>query len=120
MNLAVTLYIALLFVLLTPGVLLRLPIKGSLLTLAIIHGLVFALIYHFTHRVVYHLSEGFQYSQFGSNSNGSLCGPGAHFVPEVGMCRINTPPSKSPSGPPTIPRGGYMNPRPTPDLPKKL
>ena len=92
MNLAVTLYIALLFVLLTPGVLLRLPIKGSLLTLAIIHGLVFALIYHFTHRAVYHLSEGFQYNQFGSNSNGSLCGPGAHFVPEVGMCRIDTPP----------------------------
>jgi len=59
-SIVVTLYIALLFVLLTPGVLLRLPPKGSLLTVAIVHGLVFALVFHFTHRVVYRMSmEGF-------------------------------------------------------------
>ena len=56
MNLICTLYVALLFVLLTPGVLLRLPPKGSLLTVAIVHGLVFALIYHFTHKIVLQLS----------------------------------------------------------------
>jgi hypothetical protein len=61
MNLVCTLYIGLLFVLLTPGVLLRLPPKGSLLTVAIVHGLVFALIYHFTHKMVWRLSmEGFE------------------------------------------------------------
>ena len=61
MNLIVTLYVALLFVLLTPGILLRLPPKGSLLTVAIVHGLVFALVYQFTHRIVYRMSmEGFE------------------------------------------------------------
>jgi hypothetical protein len=56
-----TLYVALLFVLLTPGVLLRLPPKGSLLTVAIVHGLVFALVYHFTHKIVYRMSvDGFE------------------------------------------------------------
>ena len=55
-----SLYVALLFVLLTPGVLLRLPPKGSLLTVAIVHGLVFALVYHCTHKMVWRLtSEGF-------------------------------------------------------------
>jgi hypothetical protein len=56
-----TLYVALLFILLTPGVLLRLPPKGSLLTVAIVHGLVFALVFHFTRKIVYRLSvDGFE------------------------------------------------------------
>ena len=55
-----SLYVALLFVLLTPGVLIKLPPKGSLLTVAIVHGLVFALVFHLTCRAVYKASvEGF-------------------------------------------------------------
>jgi hypothetical protein len=55
------LYVVALFVLLTPGVLVRLPPKGSLLTVAIVHGLVFALVYHFTYKIVYRLSvDGFE------------------------------------------------------------
>ena len=55
-----SLYVALLFVLLTPGVLIKLPPKGSLLTVAIVHGLVFALVFHLTCRAVYKMSvEGF-------------------------------------------------------------
>jgi len=55
------LYVALLFVALTPGVLLRLPPKGSLLTAAIVHGLVFALVFCFTYKMVYRLSvDGFE------------------------------------------------------------
>jgi hypothetical protein len=61
MNLLMTLYVAALFVLLTPGVLVKLPPKGSLLTVAIVHGLVFALIYHLSHRTVYRLVvDGFE------------------------------------------------------------
>jgi hypothetical protein len=61
MNLFLTLYVVILFVALTPGVLLRLPPKGSLLTVAIVHGLVFALVYHFTHKIVYRMSvDGFE------------------------------------------------------------
>jgi len=58
-----TLYVAALFVLLTPGVLLRIPPKGSLLTVAIVHGLVFALIYHLSHKAVYRMTiDGFENS----------------------------------------------------------
>jgi len=61
MNLMMSLYVALLFVVLTPGLLLRLPPKGSLLMAAIVHGLVFALVYHFTHKMVWRLTmEGFE------------------------------------------------------------
>jgi hypothetical protein len=62
MNFLMLAYVALLFVLLTPGVLLRLPSKGTLLTVAIVHGIVFALVFHFTHRHVYRLTsnEGFE------------------------------------------------------------
>ena len=61
MNLLMTLYVAALFVLLTPGVLVKLPPKGSLLTVAIVHGLIFALIYQLSHRTVYRLViDGFE------------------------------------------------------------
>ncbi len=46
------LYIFLLFFILTPGILLRLPPKGSKYTVALIHAGVFALVYHFTNKLV--------------------------------------------------------------------
>ncbi len=59
MHILMSIYVALLFVLLTPGVLLHLPSKrSSLLTLAVVHGIVFALIYHFTHKAVWKMSYG--------------------------------------------------------------
>ncbi len=42
------LYVFLLFFILTPGILLRLPPKGSKVTVALVHAGVFALVYHFT------------------------------------------------------------------------
>jgi len=48
-----SLYVALLFVLLTPGLLLRLPPGGSKLTVAVVHGIVFATVFHFTHKLVW-------------------------------------------------------------------
>jgi len=57
-----SLYVAALFVALTPGVLLTLPKGGARLTVAVVHGLVFALVYHFTHKAVarfLHTTEGF-------------------------------------------------------------
>lgn len=50
-------YIAVLFVALTPGILLSLPPKGSKLLVAVTHGLVFALVYHFTHKLVWKLTQ---------------------------------------------------------------
>jgi len=63
MNLVMTLYLVLLFVALTPGVLLYLPPNGTLLVAAIVHGIVFALVYYLTHKMVWRLSmEGFSSS----------------------------------------------------------
>ena len=60
MNLGMLLYLAVLFVALTPGVLLRIPPKSSLLIAAIVHAVVFALVYHFTYKMVYRFTaDGF-------------------------------------------------------------
>ena len=63
----ILLYVALLFFVLSPGVLLSLPSGGSTLTVAAVHALVFALVFHFTHKLVlnsakkvgFHNLEGF-------------------------------------------------------------
>ena len=56
-------FTALLFVALTPGVLLTLPSKASgTLTIVLVHGLIFALVYHLLYKTVkkvIHKSEGF-------------------------------------------------------------
>ena len=51
-----TLFMALLFIILTPGVLLTLPAKGSPLTVAIVHGLIFGFLYHFTYAIALKLT----------------------------------------------------------------
>ena len=55
MSLLVSLYAAVLFFLLTPAILLRLPPSGSKYVVAAVHALVFALIFHFTHKMVWRL-----------------------------------------------------------------
>ena len=52
MNVYMSLYLALLFVVLTPGVLVTVP-AGSKLAVAVAHGLVFAVVYHLTHKAVW-------------------------------------------------------------------
>ncbi len=62
-------YAALLFIVLTPGVLLRLPMKGSKMTVALTHGVVFAVVWHFTQNMVWRFAyEGFQNSGSGSSA----------------------------------------------------
>jgi hypothetical protein len=56
MNWAVAVYSAILFFVLSPGVLLRLPSNGSKLTVAGVHGLVFATVLYFTAGYVWRLS----------------------------------------------------------------
>jgi len=58
MTMIVSLYAALLFFILTPDVLLHLPPKANKYTVALVHALVFALIFHFTHKYVSTLSAG--------------------------------------------------------------
>jgi hypothetical protein len=63
MSLIVSLYSAILFFVLVPGILLSLPPKGNKFVVAGVHALVFALIFHFTHKLVWRLGaslEGFE------------------------------------------------------------
>jgi hypothetical protein len=57
MNLLLTLFTATIFVLLVPGVLFKLPAKGSLFVVALVHGLLFALLYNCIYQ--YSILEGF-------------------------------------------------------------
>jgi len=47
-----TLYMTVLFLLLTPGVLVRLSPGGSKMTVALTHAVVFGLVYHLTYKMV--------------------------------------------------------------------
>jgi len=47
---------AVLFVLLTPGLLLRIPSKGSLLTASVVHAIVFAVVFYLISKLVYQYS----------------------------------------------------------------
>jgi len=48
-----SLYAAVLFFVLTPGVLLSLPPGGSRITVALTHAVVFGLVWTLTHKMVY-------------------------------------------------------------------
>ncbi len=60
MNALMYLYIAVLFFVLTPGVLTKMPAVKSLYKVAALHALLFAVIYYMTHKYVWRLTtEGF-------------------------------------------------------------
>ena len=52
MNVYTAIFAALLFIVLTPGVLLSIPPGGSKLAVAATHGIVFAVVYYFTNSAV--------------------------------------------------------------------
>ena len=52
MNACMIAYIVILFVVLTPGVFVILPYHGSKYMVALTHGLIFGLVWHFTHKEV--------------------------------------------------------------------
>ena len=77
-------YAALLFIVLTPGVLLRLPMNGSKMVVAVTHGVVFAVVWHFTHKMVLTAS----YESFMSGA-GEVCTSGTDCASGTctgGMC----------------------------------
>ena len=72
MNLWVLLYIAVLFFVLTPGILVSLPSGGSKITVAAVHAFVFAVIFHFTHKIVWNCTKSVHFGGlegFESNKN---------------------------------------------------
>jgi hypothetical protein len=97
MQYLMTLYTALLFFVLVPGVLVTIPPKGSKMVQALVHGLVFALVYHYTHKMVYRvLYENFQGAAAPACGEGKpACPPGA--VCMNGVCA--SPPAPAPPAP---------------------
>jgi hypothetical protein len=55
MSLFVSLYVAILFFILTPGILVTLPPKSGRYTVAFVHALVFSLIFYFTYNIVWRI-----------------------------------------------------------------
>ena len=58
-HLYMALFVAVLFFLLTPGILLRLPPGGSKYTVAAVHAVVFVIVYHLTHKTVANLVNSY-------------------------------------------------------------
>jgi len=61
MNLTVLVFSAVLFFVLSPGILVTFPKNGNKMTVAAVHALIFAVVFHFSHKFVWHIStESFQ------------------------------------------------------------
>jgi hypothetical protein len=78
MNLAVAIYSAILFFVLSPNILLRLPSNGSKLVVAGVHAVVFAAILYFTAGYVWRLSimgVGMKQKKEGMDDNGMVKPP---------------------------------------------
>jgi len=52
-----------LFFILTPNILVSLPPKGNKYTVALVHSIIFGIVWHLTHKGVWHLTEGFDEPQ---------------------------------------------------------
>jgi hypothetical protein len=53
-SIATSVFAVILFILLSPNVLLRLPSNGSKMTVVVVHGLIFGIVFYLTHGMVYH------------------------------------------------------------------
>ena len=58
MNFLISAYVAILFILLTPNMLVRLPPNGSKMTVTLVHALIFGLVFSMTHGAAMKLSSG--------------------------------------------------------------
>jgi hypothetical protein len=78
MSVIMFIYAALLFFLLTPAILIRIPPNGNKYTVAIVHALVFALIWQLTHKWVWKLTHSM---------------PKMNIMPEITASQMTTPPA---------------------------
>ena len=60
MSLVVSIYAAILFFVLTPSILLRLPKNGSKFTVALVHAAVFGLLFWLTHKFVWRMTHSLE------------------------------------------------------------
>ena len=84
MNMIMIIYTIVLFVLLTPSILFRIPKKGNKLMVAFVHGVIFAIIYSLTHKMFQKMydKENFRlYSD--SNCINMRVGPLKNNIPDT-------------------------------------
>ena len=89
MSLIVSLYAAVLFFILTPSILLRIPKSGSKWVVAAVHALVFGVIFYFTNKLVWRLGARFEGFEPDSTEAGAPFAPAAATPSQA--------PSQSPS-----------------------
>ena len=66
-------FLIILFIALTPGVIISLPSEGSKLTIAVVHGIIFSIVWIFMQRLLNKIYEGFV--EIGPCGIESDCGP---------------------------------------------
>ena len=81
MSLIVSLYAAVLFFILTPSILLRIPKSGSKWVVAAVHALVFGVIFYFTNKLVWRLGARFEGFEPDSTEAGAPFAPAAAATP---------------------------------------
>lgn len=80
MNWIITVYIAFVFFILTPGIIVSFPPKRGKFTVAAVHALLFAFIWHVTHKFVWQMSmsltEPTKHEGFTKGANAGANGTG--------------------------------------------
>ena len=71
MSLGVSIFAALLFFVLSPTILLRIPSNGSKYLVAGVHALVFGLVFYFTHNLVYNATKSIENFKEGKPNSGN-------------------------------------------------
>ena len=118
MSLIVSLYAAVLFFILTPSILLRIPKSGSKWVVAAVHALVFGVIFYFTNKLVWRLGARLNLEGFEPDSTEA----GAPFVgaPAASTSHATSaPPSASQAMAPSLPTLASMtsaSPAPLPSI----
>jgi len=79
MNLLVSIYLGILFFICTPNILFRVPKKGSIFIVTLLHGLIFSIIAFFTSKIIYNTTRLLE----GAATNPSLS-PAS--IPAIRLC----------------------------------
>ena len=66
--------VIILFIALTPGVIISLPPEGSKLTIAVVHGIIFSILWMFIYRIINNIYEGYK-NMIGPCGNDLDCEP---------------------------------------------
>jgi hypothetical protein len=74
MHAITALYAAILFVLLTPGVILRIPQKGPLLYASIVHAIIFGILLYFISKIVHQYNYRIEKFQVVATKKKMQCG----------------------------------------------